>query len=263
MAYHAQLAIRLHLVLLRCTMDLFCHQNENLNIQLLQYHSEYVTPLQLPFEQDFLNVHCSCQFHLSHDQQLRRPWSLLNLFDLFDPKKIAQLFNEHYAKVGSDIEKKILKPLKEFHHYLRNIQVKDSFFLNPASPQEIFDIILSLDLKKSLGPNSIPIYILKISNNFLSDALAEIINISFKTGIFPDLCKLAKEIPIFKKDDPLLCINYRPISLLSIYSKIFEKLIYSRMYYFLDKNNLIYEKQFRAKHSVNHALISTTEINLN
>ena len=150
---------------------------------------------------------------------------------IIDPKKIAQLFNEHYAKVVSDIEKKIPKPLKEFHHYLRNIQVKDSFFLNPASPQEIFDIILSFDLKKSLGPNSIPIYILKISNNFLSDALAEIINLSFKTGIFPDLCKLA----IFKKDDPLLCINYRPISLLSIYSKIFEKLIYSRMYYFLDK----------------------------
>ena len=141
---------------------------------------------------------------------------------IIDPKKMAQLFNEHYAKVGSDIEKKIPKPLKEFHHYLRNIQVKDSFFLNPASPQEIFDIILSFDLKKSLCPNSIPIYILKISNNFLSAALAEIINLSFKTGIFPDLCKLAKVIPIFKKDDPLLCINYRPISLLSIYSKIFE-----------------------------------------
>ena len=60
----------------------------------------------------------------------------------------------------------------------------------------------------------------------------------------------------------MLCINYRPISIISIYSKIFEKLIYSRMYYFLNKNNLIYEKQFgfRAKHSVNHALISTTEL---
>ena len=64
-----------------------------------------------------------------------------------------------------------------------------------------------------------------------------ILNLSFKTGIFPDLCKLAKIMPIFKKDDPMLCINYRPISLLSIYSKIFEKLIYSRMYYSLNKNN--------------------------
>ena len=108
-------------------------------------------------------------------------------------------------------------------------------FLSPASPQEIFDIILSFNIKKSLGPNSIPIYILKISNNILSNVLADINNLSFKTGIFPDLCKLAKIIPIFKKDDPMLCINYRPISLLFIYSKIFEKLIYSRMYYFLNK----------------------------
>ena len=52
---------------------------------------------------------------------------------------------------------------------ITSIQVRKSFFINPASPQEIFDIILSYDIKKSLGPNSIPIYILKISNNFLSD----------------------------------------------------------------------------------------------
>ena len=60
----------------------------------------------------------------------------------------------------------------------------------------------------------------------------------------------------------MLCVNHRPISLLSIFSKIFEKLIYTRMYSFLNNNNLIYEKQFgfRAKHSANHALISTTEL---
>ena len=112
-----------------------------------------------------------------------------------DPKKIAKLFNDHYASVGPNIDKKIPKPLKKFNEYLRNIHVGKSFFLNPASPQEIFDIILSYDIKKSLGPNSIPIYILKISNNFLSDVLADIINLSFKTGIFTDLCKLAKIIP--------------------------------------------------------------------
>ena len=92
--------------------------------------------------------------------------------------------------------------------------------------------------------------------------LTDIANLSFKTGIFPDLCKLSKIIPIFKKDDPMLCVNYRSMSLLSIFSKIFEKLICYRMYLFLDSNNLIHEKQFgfRAKHSVNHALISTTEL---
>ena len=60
----------------------------------------------------------------------------------------------------------------------------------------------------------------------------------------------------------MFCVNYRPISLLPIYSKIFEKLFYTRMYAFLTCNNFIYDKQFgfRAKHSVNHALISITEL---
>ena len=118
-----------------------------------------------------------------------------------------------------------------------------------------------MDLNKSLGPNSIPIYIMKLCNAFFSNGLLKIVNLSFVTGIFPDLCKIAKVVPIFKKGDPLKCNNYRPISLLPIFSKIFEKFIYSRMYSFLEKNNLLQDKQFgfRSKHSTTHALISLTE----
>ena len=104
-------------------------------------------------------------------------------------------------------------------------------------------------------------YVLKVANSFFSDKLSDIINLSFLTGSFPHLCKLAKVIPLFKNDNPLLGKNYRPISLLPVYSKIFEKVIYTRMYKFLDNNNLIYFHQFgfMAKHSTSHALISTTE----
>ena len=79
--------------------------------------------------------------------------------------------------------------------------------------------------------------------------------------IFPELLKLAKVIPTFKKGNELLCENYRPISLLSVFSKIFEKVIYTRMYDYLMKNNLIYKRQFgfRNNHSTNHALISLSE----
>ena len=108
----------------------------------------------------------------------------------------------------------------------------------------------------------VSLYILKICNTLFSEKLADIVNLVFKTGIFPDLCKLAKTIPIFKKDDPLLCVNYRPISLLPIFSKILERLIHKRMYSFLDVNKLIYNKQFgfRSNHSTSHALINTTEV---
>ena len=76
-------------------------------------------------------------------------------------------------------------------------------------------------MNKSLGPNSLPIYILKICNNFFSEKLCDIANLSFLTGVFPDICKTAKVIPIYKNDNSLLCVNYRPISLLPIFSKIF------------------------------------------
>ena len=102
---------------------------------------------------------------------------------------------------------------------------------------------------------------MKLCNAFFSNCLLKIVNLSFVTGIFPDLCKIAKVLLIFKKDDPLKCNNYRPISLLPIFSNIFEKLIYSRMYSFLEKNNLLRDKEFgfRSRHSTTHALIRLTE----
>ena len=102
----------------------------------------------------------------------------------------------------------------------------------------IYLYIKNIYIKKSLGPNSIPMYVLKVANLFFVDKLCDIINLSFITGIFPDLCKLANVIPLFKKDNPLLCDNYSPISLLPVYSKIIEKLIYTKMYQFLDSNIL-------------------------
>ena len=181
--------------------------------------------------------------------------------NISDPKTIADLFNDYFINIGPKIDSKINKAKKYYKDYLSGVKIKETFFLSPVTSQEVFNIILSFDLNKSLGPNSIPIYILKISNLFFSHKLSDIANLCFETGVFPDLCKVAKVIPIYKKENPLLCENYRPISLLPIFSKIFEKLIYKRMYEFSEKHKLIYQRQFgfRSKHSTNHALISLTE----
>ena len=58
-------------------------------------------------------------------------------------------------------------------------------------------------MNKPLGPNSVQIYILKVYNSLFSEKLSKIINLSFATGIFPDLCKIAKVVPLFKKDNKL------------------------------------------------------------
>ena len=140
-------------------------------------------------------------------------------------------------------------------------KVGNSFFTAPSVPFEISDIISALKSGKSLGPNSIPMKILKCLSKLISSPLSQIINESFQSGIFPDKMKSAKVMPIFKKGSPLTASNYRPISLLSVFSKITEKVMYERLYKSLEKHEILHSLQFgfRASHSISHALVSLTE----
>ena len=88
-----------------------------------------------------------------------------------------------------------------------------------------------------------------------------IINESFQNGIFADDLKLATVIPVHKNGDTTLTENYRPISLLSVFSKIFEKLMHQRLFSFLEHHESLFGMQFgfRNGHSTDHALIGLTE----
>ena len=121
--------------------------------------------------------------------------------NITDPIKTSNLFNIFFVNIGVNIDKKIPNTNKNYRDYLENIKVENSFFLLPTTPKEISEIINFLDLNKAAGPNSLPVFILKVFNNFFSDKLSKIINLIFTTGIFPDLCKIAKVIPIFKKEN--------------------------------------------------------------
>ena len=134
-------------------------------------------------------------------------------------------------------------------------------FLSPTNFSEIEKIINSLDANKSTGPNSIPVFILKFLKPFFSFWLTQLINLSIEVSTFPDLLKTAKIAYIHKKESKLNPESYRPISLLSTLSKIYEKVLYVRLYSHLMKNKLVYDKQygFRCHYSTNHALVSLTE----
>ena len=84
-----------------------------------------------------------------------------------------------------------------------------------------------------------------------------IFNASFLTGIVPDRFKLARVIPVFKKGSQVSLSNYRPISLLSIFNKLLEKLVFNRLSNYLEKKELIYSKQFgfRSHHSTVQYLV--------
>jgi hypothetical protein len=86
--------------------------------------------------------------------------------------------------------------------------------------------------------------ILKLFRSVLSPTLAVLFNNCIYGGVFPDVLKIGREIPLFKTGDKDNLSNYRPISLLTVISKIFEKLIHKRLVKFLDAHQAIYRKQF-------------------
>ena len=95
---------------------------------------------------------------------------------------------------------------------------------------------------KAIGPNSIPTKILKMSQHIIAKPLVYLINLSFSTGVFPDLLKIANTISVLKIGDRQDYNNYRPISLISNLSNLIEKLAHKRLYNFLEKYSLLFEK---------------------
>ena len=177
-----------------------------------------------------------------------------------DKKNIAETMNKFFVDIPKKIESKIKQSKKNFKEYLGN-PFLDIFSLNPTNPNEIESKISSLKNNKANGPNSLPTKIMEECKKGISIPLSIIINLSFSTGIFPNRLKLANIFPIHKGDDKDNCNNYRPIALLSNLSKIIEKLVHARLYFYLEANHILYEHQygFRLNHSTTHALIATTE----
>ena len=165
-----------------------------------------------------------------------------------------------WSKKLKTTKKTIKYSHKHFSDYLSN-ESSTTIFLQPTDKEEITHIISSLNSNKASGTNSIPYRILFLLKNEISKQLADLFNISFITGVFPSVLKTAKVVPVFKKDSKLDYNNYRPISLLPNIEKILEKLMYKRLYTFLNNNNAIYNLQFgfRQQYSTSHALINITE----
>ena len=126
-----------------------------------------------------------------------------------DPAVIANVCNKFFVNVSHNITKNIPRSTKSPVDFMGS-RIGSSFFTAPSIPPEISEIISLLKTGKSLGPNSIPMKIIKRLSPLISYPLSLIINESFLSGIFPDKMKLANVIPLFKKGCPLTASNYRP-----------------------------------------------------
>ena len=92
-----------------------------------------------------------------------------------DPTKISNIFNKKFVSLGPKIDEQIPPGKLHYSEYLKDIRINNRFILRPATSNEIYDIILALDLNKSLSPNSLPIFIMKICNDFFSTYLTKMV----------------------------------------------------------------------------------------
>ena len=185
-----------------------------------------------------------------------------------DQRRIANVFNDHFASVGPKLANQLPTVQCNYFDFMNRDNSPDSSFVfNLVTPAEVELEILRIPNNKSHGLYSCPTQLLKYSTNVVSSILAEIINLSISSGIYPTKLKKAKISPIFKAEDNNNVNNYSPISLLSNFNRIFEKLVYSGMESFIEQNDILSPSQygFRKAHSTQHAIldiVSTIQKNM-
>ena len=123
---------------------------------------------------------------------------------------------------------------------------------------DVYKILSNLDTSKATGPDEIGNRILKEIASPISRPLCRLFNKCLSAGTFPDIWKTARVTVLHKKGDMDKCENYRPISILCCISKVFEKLIYNHVYCYLDRYNILTDRQsgFRPNDSTVKQLVS-------
>ena len=173
-----------------------------------------------------------------------------------DPQEIAETFNDFFVNVGVEMAKKIDSVDSVSSNTTPQIGVNNSIFFSPSTTKEVISIINTLKDKKAIRNCDIETSFIKIAKILIAKFLCKIFNSCLELGIFPDDLKIAEVIPVFKKGDPAEATNYRPISILSQFSKIFEKLLFIRIINYLEKYDLLSKDQygFRKNSSTVHAI---------
>lgn len=185
---------------------------------------------------------------------------LINNQECDDKQTIANTFNNYFATVCSNN-----RPTStiSFDTYLKN-PTNESFGFKLIDNDTILKIISRLKISKCCGHDSISNSIIKMIPIELSKCLALIINQTLTTGIYPTRLKIAKIIPIYKKESKLNCQNYRPISILPSLSKIFEYVMHEQLLNYFTTYNLFTDQQygFRPNRSTELAAIELMDHNI-
>ena len=177
--------------------------------------------------------------------------------EITDSQQIANCFNEYFCNVAENLKQEhdlvcsdgqTVKTEPPDSRCLQNMKLED------ASPSEIIEIVKGLKNKSTSDMSITP---LKSVCQTLAPVISSLVSTSLKQGVFPQKLKIAKVIPLHKGGSRSEVSNYRPISLLSCFSKIFEKIMQARLLDHLKSEKVLFDSQygFRAGHSCEHALL--------
>jgi hypothetical protein len=254
--------IRLHKLFIK-------NKTEENNLLFKNYQRTYNTMLR-----ECKRDYC-CKFYNDNKQNGRKMWDFTN--DLLDRGKtkdplpasfdgpnntiitgdvnIANLLNKHFTSIGPRLSSKIADN-NNYKKYL-NAPHPNTLTFHTVSEETIVRIIDSMERKKSTSFDEISNALVKSLKNQLAKPLTLAINKSITEGIFPDKLKMAKIIALFKSGRKEDSNNYRPISLLAVFSKIYEKVIYRQLMDYFDEFFLTkYQFGFREWHETNNCILN-------
>ena len=208
-----------------------------------------------------------------HKSNLKKSWNILK--EVINKKKsnvsysrfmvndkittnketIANSFNSFFVNVGPSLADKIPSDDRSPTIFMQK-RVMHTMMLESVDSDEVIRIIRNLK-EGGCGWDNINASIVKSTFTSFIEPLTHVLNLSITNGVFPNEMKIARVVPLFKSGDSMLFSNYRPVSVLPVFSKVLERLMYKRLLSFIQKHNLLYLYQFgfRAEHSPELALL--------
>ena len=159
-----------------------------------------------------------------------------------NPASIANIFNNYFQNIASDLDSSLPASSVDPCSFI-NYNSTTSFSLRPVTLDECSGVISRLKLTNQ-GKNCIPVKDFIKFHKFFLPTICKLINMSFQSGKFPNCLKFAIITPVYKKGSKTDFRNYRPISVLPLLAKIFERCIYNRIYQYLETNDILTPYQF-------------------
>ena len=168
---------------------------------------------------------------------------------VYENKNIADAFNNYFSNIGLNLANSY--PVNDNYMKYLSSNYSNTMFLYPITEEELTNEIHQLPQNKAPEIDDIPSKLVQLTASYIIQTLTKIYNLSFLNGCVPEKLKIAKIIPIYKKKEKTHPCNYRPISLLSVFNKLLEKVMAKRITNFLDKFNILSNHQFgfRTNHS--------------